>query len=827
MGASVFDETRTAGIVGQYLKERLSPYDLTNFNELSFADQISFVYKPSWGGLRPTPLARAALSYLCAKVPVQVYVPPEDLRRLAVYSNPIPQLEPIFGRPDILVKRRDVENAFPYKAFPQALTKANVYLDEVGRDLWRLDRNFCYEIHPYLKLLQKEGVTHDRACAFVLYAWCVRGQLDDASRWAAGVILRPDYAKEVSNFIKAIGTNGSALGAVMVEADTLQGRGTGDIDLVAEAKKRISLSYIKDKMLAEFDEERLRQSVRKILQMEVKLGHGHERVDFQTWQEHWDSRWAWAVNGSHSSRVDQWVRPGYVKHPDIFRYHRRAWLEEIEDDPRPRWDGTTYVSGSKKLEAGKTRAIFACDTVSYLAFEHLMGPVEKVWRGERVVLNPGKGGHLGMAERVARNRARSGISLMLDYDDFNSHHSLSAMKLVIDELVAHTGYDRAKGELLIDSLEKQEIYVGGRYIGRAAGTLMSGHRCTTFFNSVLNMAYLMCVLGDDWLFSKPSLHVGDDVYLGVKDYQEAGHVVEAVMNSRLRMNPRKQSVGHVSTEFLRVASAGRASYGYLARAIGSLVSGNWASDAKLNPFEALTTMLASARTLANRSSSPLVPLLLRSSVKRALGKVRLDDSMLDELLCGGLAVNNGPVFKSSGTYRYVEIRPTAVKRDKHGYAPLKIHATKSYLNKCATELEQSILQRAGVSVVEDMEKSSYSKTLRFDDSYFETLTVSEVLSSPAVGSVSAESLLRTPSPRGLLTEYPLLVLAKNRIPERLVREALALAGGDPNTRNLELDAWGEFKHGCIVNTVLSYSDAATLGKRTRNSVLTSTRKCYV
>jgi len=516
-----------------------------------------------------------------------------------------------------------------------------------------------------------------------------------------------------------------------------------------------------------------------------------------------------------------------VKHPDIFRYHRRAWLEEIEEDPRLRWDGTTNVSASPKLEHGKTRAIFACDTVNYLAFEHLMATVEKSWRGQRVILNPGKGGHLGMAERVARNRGRAGVSLMLDYDDFNSHHSTQSMQLVIRLLCERTGYPPDLQANLIKSLERHVISVGGKHIGTAAGTLMSGHRCTTFFNSVLNMAYLMVVLGESWLLQRPSLHVGDDVYLGVLSYADAGYVTDRVMSSRLRMNRRKQSVGHVSTEFLRVASAGRDSFGYLARSISSIVSGNWVADAILDPFEALTSMVASARTYANRGHSPSAPLLLRSAIKRTLGKSTIDDATLEQILCGELAINNGPMFKSSGTYRYVEIRPSAIKRDRHGYAPLKLNATHSFLSKCATELEVGILARAGVSVERDMERSSYSKTLRFDVSYFEQLLVSEVRSSPIMGSVTAESLLKTPSPRGLLTEYPLLTLAKHRLPEHLVREALGAVGGNPKTQQLELDAWGEYRHGCVINTVLSYSDAATLGKRTSVSVLTSTRRCYV
>jgi hypothetical protein len=822
----VIDEARGAGVVGQYLKERLTPFDLSGFSERSFSEQISFVYRPMWNGLRPFPLARAALSYLAARVPVQVHLPTGDIVRLITYTNPVPACPPALTVDRSWLRKTNTDKFFPYKPNPAAITKANVYADEILRDLHRIDSNFYKTITPYLQLARSARLNNDRVCNMILYAWSLREQLPEPARWAAACVLHPTYAKDISNFLKAVGANGSLCGAGLVEADVLQGRATGSARLHDEAAHRVDLAYIKEHMLAEYDDNRLRSAVKRILKMEIQTVDGSYTVDYPTVEQHWDSRWQWAVNGSHSRYIDPIFRPGEEKHPNIDRYHRRAWLEEIENDPRLVWDGTTYVGASEKLENGKTRAIFACDTVTYLAFDHLLSSVEKRWRGRRVILNPGRGGHLGMAERVGQARNRAGISAMLDYDDFNSHHTIRAMQIVTEEVAILTGYDQTLTDKLVYSLDHQMIHVGDKEYGRAAGTLMSGHRGTTFFNSILNMAYLMIELGEDWLLDHPSLHVGDDVYLGLRDYAEAGFVVDTIMGSPLRMNPRKQSIGHVSTEFLRVASGARYSYAYLARAVAGAVSGNWVNEKILAPLDALTSMIGTARSIANRSGSPTAPLLLRSAVTRTFQHRWLDDALVDELLCGGVAVNNGPQFISGGTYRYVEIKARTIV-DEFGYAPLKLHATHAYLSKCATPLERDILRHEGLSVEEDMKKSSYSKSLRFGSAYTETLDVSAIHSIPAVGSVSAESLLRTPKPRGLLLEYPLLVLVKNRLSESTVRLALAAVGGNPNTNQLDLDAWGEYRHGCIVNTVLSYTDASTLSKRTTCSVLTSTRKCFV
>nr|QLC27595.1 RNA dependent RNA polymerase [Erysiphe necator associated victorivirus 2] len=716
--------------------------------------------------------------------------------------------------------------AFPPKAVAQSITKANVFLDEVARDLWSLWPTLLQRADPYLRDLHASGASHDQATAFLFYAACLTQHTPHALPWAHFCVSEPKKAKEVSNFLKAVGANASSFGSLLVETETMQGRGVVLTDLRDDAVKRTDIARLEKDDLASFDNDRLRQAIKKILDLEVSHTETG-RLDFPSLEEHWDSRWSWAVNGSHSSQLGRELHSLPWPKERIHKIHRRAWLEAVEADPRVEWDGTTYVSSSPKFETGKTRAIFACDTRSYLAFEHLMQTLEANWRGTRVILNPGKGGHIGMAERVTRCRNRSGISLMLDYDDFNSHHTNAAMAILIDETCKKTGYPAELAAPLVASFSKQKIFFGGKYIGVSAGTLMSGHRCTTYINSVLNMAYLMCVLGDDYVLERPTMHVGDDVYFGARDYRDAGYIVTSVMNSRLRMNRTKQSVGHVSTEFLRVASDKRDSYGYLARAIAATIAGNWVSDKLLDPYEALTTMVSSARTLANRARSSLVPLLLVSSVRRVVASDSLDDTKLKGILLGAIAINDGPQFHSSGGHARVSVRAEFVSKDDFGYSVLPSLATSSYLSKCATVLEINTLNEAGISVQKQMLRSSWDKSLTHSDKSFEKLIFGNVERFPSRGSVRAEDLIRTPKPPGVLLKYPLLVLAKERLPAATIARAVAAAGGNPHVNDLALEAWGEYSNPAIVNTVLSYSDAATLAKRTAVSVLTSTRRCYV
>ncbi|AHH25155.1 RNA-dependent RNA polymerase [Ustilaginoidea virens RNA virus 3] len=829
MGDDVItDRANKHGLLGQYLVRWLRPYETGTFTALPLDEQMSYIYRPFWGSTRPPALARAALSYLGADMPIQVVLSDSDFKHILTYLPTSPDLPATVDVPAWVFTKAGTMQHFRPKAHAKAVTKANIFLDEVLRDARRLDANFVMAAWPYLDDLRSNGITHDQAVAFVLYAWALKGKTVDNLRWAHFCCSQRKEAKEVSNFLKAVGGNAHPLGAMMVETDTLAGRGTGESTLLEGAIERCDLAALRASKLAEFDENSLRRAIRRILVSEISRNDtGGYHLAFPALSDHWASRWRWAVNGSHSAEVDRQCGFTPPPLPGGRKYHRRAWLETRADDPRPGWDGTTYVSASDKLEHGKTRTILACDTRSYLAFEHLMGTVEKAWRGTRVILNPGKGGHIGMANRVERNRNRSGVSMMLDYDDFNSHHSNEAMKILVEETCQLTGYPAELAAPLIASFDKQRIYVAGKYVGVSRGTLMSGHRCTTYINSVLNMAYLMVVLGDDFVMERPTLHVGDDVFFGVRSYSEACYVARSVLASRLRMNRSKQSVGHVATEFLRVSSRARDSYGYLCRAISSCVSGNWVSDKLLDPYEALNTMLGSARTLMNRAISHDLPLLLASAIKRTVRADGLNDRLLTELLLGSVAVNNGPQFSSSGTHRIVWVQPQSRLLDPLDVSLLPRESTASYLVNCAQPIETQTLARVGISPVGTMLASSYAKSLDYARTQTFRLSFSAVHTYRAVGSTTAELALASPKPRGILNQYPLLVLVKHRLPENVLREVVATVGGNGHAERIVVEAWGEYRHGCIINSVLSFSDASALGKRVKASVLTSGRHCYV
>lgn len=170
---------------------------------------------------------------------------------------------------------------------------------------------------------------------------------------------------------------------------------------------------------------------------------------------------------------------------------RKAFIKNMADNPLSIWKGRSLVVPTQKLEHGKTRLILETDTLSYMAFEHLMGPIERNWMNRRIILDYSAGGHYGICKRV-KHLVGCKTRVKLDYDDFNSQHTHESIKTLFEELIAITGYDGYLGEMLIMSFLDCRVLFKGKVVGYNAGTVASGHRCTTFINSVLNAPYCMC-----------------------------------------------------------------------------------------------------------------------------------------------------------------------------------------------------------------------------------------------------------------------------------------------------------------------------------------------
>jgi hypothetical protein len=324
------------------------------------------------------------------------------------------------------------------------------------------------------------------------------------------------------------------------------------------------------------------------------------------------------------------------------------------------------------LEQGKTRAIYSCDTRSYYTFDYLLAPIEELWTNHSVLLNPG----IRREDLLYKDFASSSkCLLMLDYDDFNSQHTLEAMKIVIEEATA--GAPEEVVQWATKSLSNMFVHWtddnGELREAKMVGTLPSGHRATTFINTVLNAAYI-------WYACKGPppmrmLHTGDDV-IGDGTPDQCEDVLRAMLNTNFRLNPSKQAIGQWG-EFLRAGFDREGGRGYSSRAIASLVSGNWVTEAGQSRLAVLNTLCGSSWNVAVRLGWQEFGELMVSTLSRRVPEVA---NKAREILTFRISVNSNPVWSkliNSGPMLRITENLGSKTRKRRG----KSFATDDYISK--------------------------------------------------------------------------------------------------------------------------------------------------
>lgn len=704
---------------------------------------------------------------------------------------------------------------FPPKRNPAVTNRTNVYFSEVYECMRRLRPHLARDFDRYG--LQMMGLSNDQAAGCLLYGAALYGAgVKNPCKIAIRAVTKPALASELSTALKSLGLQGSVKGAVLVEADSLQGRGTGAIDLKAVMRPRTRRGDHENTLFA--DQDALRIAIETIYDEEIDMG----RYEYQTPEDFWSSRWEWGVNGSHS-RILQAHEPRWkVEPPELKRLHRRVYLEEVEGLPLDNWSGTVYVSCIKKVENAKERDLQAIDSNSYIAFEHLIKGVERSWKGRRVVLDPGRGGAVGIARRIRQLQAkRSGrYNVMIDYAKYNSQQSLASQMNVVGILCEKIGYPAGMSRRLVESFRKMELFVDGERLGLAQWSLMSGHRLTTFINSVLNLAYLKvyCPVID----SCPSVHVGDDVYVMTSGLPDAALLMEQLLVSPILAKPEKQSMGDKSAEFLRMCITDRRVMGYVCRSISTTIMANWVSDLRLNAPDALQSMVTNAWTLGNRCCDPDIGTLLKSSVCRMTG---LDGDVASALLSGRAALNDGPARARGTLIRRYEVTFLGGKA-KSEMRSYKAKATRAYCENHITPIEMEALRLSQASVFGAMCEASYVKSLMDvsngnEDSKFGHDVVERV--AGVYSSARLEEVQETKPEPGLLERYPIIQLIKNQLSKsvlRLIMRDVSEGRTDlMSDEDLYVTAWGRREKGCAIHGYLGYSDAASLSALTKAGMI--------
>ncbi|AAK26438.1 RNA-dependent RNA polymerase [Eimeria brunetti RNA virus 1] len=713
---------------------------------------------------------------------------------------------------------------WPRKSHPLAGKKANLFLDCVIADFLQNYKCLGPVLEGWMKRTHLLGIYEDQACNIIVYAQAVMLEFgfEESLYLATWAVLRAKQAKALSDVLKAMGQNMCAVGRHLCELAVLQGRGVNRLDLLEDAERRVSATF--NCPIVHVPADALRQCVRDVLRRELRT-----RVVLPPSDDFFRRRYAWCVGGAHNlNGNDHWLpRSLLPQFPAALLWNRRAALNCVERNPLKRWSGHVRVSVAEKVEQGKGRAIYSCDTLSYTAFSWLLEAVEKEWASRSVILNPGKGGTLGMMNRIrgAATGGRRQCYLMLDYSDFNSQHSNEAMRIVIEETLACCDHNEPElAAKLLKSIDDMHIYLRGVHIGRVAGSLMSGHRATTYWNSVLNAAYVRYAIGRVAYDTYKPFHVGDDVLILLDSPADAWNVVKKLEHIGCTLQRSKQSVGIGGYEFLRVAGSPFTGVGgYVARSVAGLVSGSWVSSVKMAPREALQSLIQQARSIMNRSGNPAAYKLLISSARRTIG---IDQQYLEEFLSGNVALAPGPCYRSDRRYvaRHVEWESSA--DDPYGGGRLLIggieieklpnHAARDYVNWAASEVERVGLAMVGrvpwramaLTAYAAMEPSLYGnpsggvraayispRTVRLIDHY-----------------IDAADITTTDSQHGILAQYPLLSLLRNYFSMEDLTYLLNFVGRDAGI-DARVTAWGGTNEGICVCGLLPYADAAGAASR--------------
>lgn len=761
----------------------------------------------------------AALSIMMCSTPMQVRCDSDnvlDLARHAFDELPSQAVKALKFNED-----GSCAYKFPLKATAGAMNKVNCYSNEILPVMKKEHKhlhNAFVRISGSLKDLYDDQVSALLLYTLSLYKYIGLEALDLSVK----AIRQTKNGKNLTTVIKSLGWNGSTLGSMFIETQCLLGRDVGDIDMDFECARRTDPGLCR-RTVVDIDDEQLRTAVRGVIKRELS----GRTVEFEDVNSFWSRRWGWYVNGAHSRTLERF-EPKWGVEGVQGRIHRRVFSENTEINPLTEWSGVAYFSTSVKLETGKKRALFAGDSVTYTNFEHILKPVERAWRNVRCVLDPGTAGHVGVARRVRKMQERGMLNMMLDYDDFNSQHSTRAMQIVFEELVGITGYDAVQGAKLVKSFERSRVISNGVDKGWSRGTLMSGHRATTFINSVLNEAYLTAV--SPRFGGLKSVHVGDDVYVSVRDMAEAAAILRDIDASDLRVNPVKQSVGFYCAEFLRMAMTRDAAYGYVARCIGSIVDGNWENDVALEPLQALRGMCQSSWTLMNRAQNRTMYKYLVPSCVRMTG---LSVSTISAVLSGLCAVGSGPQLGYGRKRRVVEIKEVVSNPERWDDGSLdnaKRLATTAYLAEHAMPLEIEVLKMVDVDVTTQMLESSYGKTLagrKLTGSHEQRTLSTAVLEYSARGSVTVSDALGSQPESGVLTKYPLIMLVRNALTLDMLPLLVERAGGDGCAYDILVEAFGSKARGCMIDGWLSYADSSWLSGRCDSDVITVDYPMYM
>ncbi|AZT88647.1 RNA-dependent RNA polymerase [Hortaea werneckii totivirus 1] len=350
----------------------------------------------------------------------------------------------------------------------------------------------------------------------------------------------------------------------LFEVEVLVNRVDGMVDWQAEYENRTKPHY------ARVSKEKVLREASKLFRNSLANGKRVRKIE---WKDFWDSRWQWSASGSIHSQYQGDM--DYVE-KDIYLKNKFITLLKMKDSTHQDWSNRRpeiQAWASTKYEWGKLRAIYGTDLTSYINAHFAF------YNCEDVLPAPFPVGKAANTENVSN---RVGATLKgrtqycVDFEDFNSQHSPDNMSAVIQAYIEVFGHQMTQDQVNAAEWTRQSVHSmivrdnqGLKKTYKANGTLLSGWRLTTFMNSVLNYIYSK-VIAPEVVESRNSLHNGDDVLMGAKNYGQVLESVKRATDLDIRLQKSKCSFA-ATAEFLRVDHKHGSKGQYLARAVATIL----------------------------------------------------------------------------------------------------------------------------------------------------------------------------------------------------------------------------------------------------------------
>lgn len=560
-------------------------------------------------------------------------------------------------------------------------SKVNVFFSDVWKDVLKYFRSTAYVYARTHSL--SAGMYNDEASSWLIWLCATTPKLHHRSFAICEVLSgRRKTLKRLTTVAKSLGCQRLPWGRDICELNTLAGRGVAPVDILKDVRTRVDKAAFLKEKAAVCDPVLLRECIRRVINDEITV-----KPQWGDVETYWTRRWLYTKSGSHTRRIEDIMFGNRLDLPD--QPTRREFAEAVDSCVVALGQPEVHAGFSEKEEHGTTRAIYGCDTRSYFTFDYLLRPVEAVWRNRRVLLDPGR-----RPQSVLYNefKDKPGYRYMLDFDDYNSQHELSAMRMVIEEACRDAPphvlqWCIASWDAMFIHYKHPET--GSNCVAQMVGTLPSGHRATTFVNTILNAAYCLYVQ-DNEPKALDSYHCGDDVII-FGPASAIDDMILRVSRSPFRINPAKQSVGVCVGEFLRVAFTKNSAGGYGARAIASMVSGNWVTENRLDRISYVETMVRNLWTICSRFENDRLGTVGVSSLRRRVPEL----SAYAEGLCThSISWGGSPVRTvSEGTVARV-LRPQGGKARVPVTLPKHSFASDDFLHN---HIDFSLLKESGIT----------------------------------------------------------------------------------------------------------------------------------